>query len=255
MAWYETFFDHHYLQGFTVFTTPEVTQRQVDYMVKTLHLPPHSKLLDLACGAGRHSLALAERGFQVVGYDLSEALLAVARQAGEQRWFPIEFVHGDMRNLPYEAEFDAVFSYFSSFGYFDDADNLQVLQQVTQALKLDGKFLLDVNNRDATLQHLPSRRWWPGEDDSILLEDMHYDARHSRFISVWTLIQADGSRYTFPRMQVRAYTLHELVAMCTAVGLTVLDVYGNEHGDSFHPVTSPRITLLAQKQAAPALFS
>lgn len=254
VTWYETFFDHHYLQGFAAFTTPEITQRQVEFIVKSLHLPPHSKILDLGCGAGRHSLALGERGFRLVGYDLSEELLAAARHESDQRWFPIEFVQGDMRDLPYEAEFDAVISYFTSFGYFDDADNLRVLQQVVRALNLNGKFLLDVNNRDATLQHLATRRWWPGADDAVLLEEIHYDVRQSRFNSVWTLIQADGARYTFPHMQVRVYALHELVAMVTEVGLTVLEVYGNEHGDSFHPTESPRIILLAQKQAAPSLF-
>jgi SAM-dependent methyltransferase len=255
MAWYETFFDQHYLQGFAAFTTPELTQRQVDFIVKTLHLPPHSKILDLGCGAGRHSLALGERGFRVVGYDLSETLLTVARQEADTRWFPIEFVQGDMRTLPYEAEFDAVINYFSSFGYFDDEENAQVFQQVARALKPQGKFLLDINNRDATLQHLVHRRWWPGEAEALLLEEVHYDPRRSRFTTAWTLIQADGTRYVFPRIQFRAYTLHELIALCTAAGLAVLEVYGNEHGDSFHPTVSPRIIILAQKQETLSLFA
>ena len=112
-------------------------------MVKTLHLAPHSRILDLGCGAGRHSLALGERGFQVVGLDLSETLLAQARHEEQQRWFPIEFVQGDMRALPYENHFDAVICYFSTFGYFDDADNRQVLEQVNAALKPGGQLLLD----------------------------------------------------------------------------------------------------------------
>jgi SAM-dependent methyltransferase len=255
MAWYETFFEQYYLQGFAVFTTPEMTQRQVDFMVKTLRLPPHSRILDLGCGAGRHSLALGERGFQVVGYDLSETLLTVARQAADTRWFPIEFVQGDMRSLPYDTEFDAVVNYFTSFGYFDDLDNARVVQQVARALKPEGKFLLDINNRDATLQNLITRRWWPGDEGVLLLEEIHYEPRRSRFTTEWTLVQADGSRYVFPRMQFRAYALHELVTLCTEAGLTVIDVYGNEHGDSFHPVLSPRIIILAQKQVMPELFT
>jgi SAM-dependent methyltransferase len=254
MAWYETFFDQHYLQGFAAFTSPEVTQRQVDFIVNTLRLPPHSHILDLGCGSGRHSLALGERGFRVVGYDFSETLLSVARQAADRCWYPIEFVQGDMRTLPYEAEFDAVISYFTSFGYFDDADNARVLRHIARALKPQGQFLLDINNRDATLQHLVNRRWWPGEGGVVLLEEVHYEPRHSRFTSEWTLMQVDGSRYVFPRTQLRAYTLHELVALCNAVGLTVLDVYGSDQGDSFQPTVSPRIIILAQKQDMPELF-
>jgi SAM-dependent methyltransferase len=254
MAWYETFFDQHYLQGFAVFATPEITQRQVDFIVQVLHLPPPGKILDLGCGAGRHSLALGARGYQVVGYDLSEDLLAVARQKGAQQWFPIEFVQGDMRELPYNAEFDAVINYFSSFGYFDDADNARVLEQVARALKPQGKLLLDLINRDAVLHHLATHRWWPGDDDILLLEEVHYDPTLSRFTNAWTLIQADGSRYTFPSMQVRVYALHELVALLDQVGLHVLEVYGSEHGDSFRPLESPRIVLVAQKPEEPELF-
>jgi CBS domain-containing protein/ubiquinone/menaquinone biosynthesis C-methylase UbiE len=253
-AWYETFFDQHYLQGFAAFATPEITQQQVDFMVKTLNLPPHSAILDLGCGTGRHSLALGERGFQVVGVDLSEALLAVARREGEQRWFPIEFVQGDMRDLPYRNAFDAVLCYFSSFGYFSDADNRRVLTQVAQVLKDEGKFLLDVTNRDTALQQAGARRWWPAEAQRFLLEEVHYDARQSRFRNVWTLLQADGPPYVFPRMQFRAYALHELVALCAEVGLRVREVYGNEQRDAFQPHTSPRLILLAQKQDELELF-
>jgi CBS domain-containing protein/precorrin-6B methylase 2 len=253
-AWYETFFDEHYLQGFAAFFTPEITQRQVEFMVKVLNLPPHSTILDLGCGTGRHSLALGERGFQVVGFDLSETLLAVGRRASEQRWFPIEFVQGDMRDLPYRNAFDAVVCYFSSFGYFSDADNRRVLLQVAQALKDEGKFLLDVTNRDTALHQVGMRRWWPAEAQGFLLEEVHYDARQSRFRNVWTLLQADAPPYLFPRMQFRAYALHELVALCAEAGLHVLEVYGNEHRDAFHPHTSPRLILLAQKQNEPELF-
>jgi CBS domain-containing protein/SAM-dependent methyltransferase len=246
--WYETFFDHHYQQGFASFTTPDITQRQVTFMVKALHLAPHSRILDLGCGTGRHSLALGERGFQVVGLDLSETLLAQARHEGQQRWFPIEFVQGDMRALPYENHFDAVICYFSTFGYFDDADNRRVLEQVSAALKPGGQLLLDLNNRDHALHHLSGRRWWPGEGDAVLLEEIHFDAQQSRFTHLLTLIEADGSRYHFPPMRVRAYALHELIQLCTDVGLNVLDVYGSDTGEPYHPQTSPRFILVADKR-------
>ena len=248
--WYETFFDHHYQQGFSGFTTPDITQRQVAFIVKTLDLPPHSRVLDLGCGSGRHSLALGERGLQVVGYDLSETLLALARHDGDQRWFPIEFVQGDMRTLPYQDQFDAVICYFSTYGYFSDDDNRRVLEQVAVALKPGGKFLLDLTNRETALHHLATRRWWTGEQDSLLLEEAHFDARQSRFTHRWTLIQADGSRYHFPHMHVRAYALHELIHFVADVGLSVLGVYGSENGELFQPLISPRLILLAEKRGA-----
>ena len=245
--WYEAFFDHHYQQGFSGFTTPDITQRQVAFIIKTLDLPPHSRVLDLGCGSGRHSLALGERGLQVVGYDLSAPLLEVARYAADQRWFPIEFVQGDMRTLPYQDQFDAVICYFSTFGYFSDDDNRRVLDQVSTALKPRGKFLLDLTNRETALHHLATRRWWPGEQGSLLLEEAHFNARQSRFTHRWTLIQADGGRYHFPPMHVRAYALHELIHLVADVGFRVLGVYGSENGERFQPLISPRLILLAEK--------
>ena len=89
----------------------------------------------------------------MVGYDLSETLLTVARQEADRRWFPIEFVQGDMRSLPYDTEFDAVINYFTSFGYFDDLDNARVVQQVARALKPEGH---QQPGRDLAKPHHPS---------------------------------------------------------------------------------------------------
>ena len=247
-SWCETFFDHHYQQAFSSFTTPDITQRQAAFMVKALNLAPHSRILDLGCGAGRHSLALGERGFQMVGLDRSETLLAQARHEGQQRWFPIEFVQGDMRALPYANHFDAVICYFSTFGYFDDAGNRRVLEQVSAALKPGGQLLLDLNNRDHALHHLSGRRWWPGAGNAVLLEEVHFDAAQSRFTHLWTLIEADGGRYPFPPMRVRVYALHELIALCADAGLHILSVYGGDTGEPYHPQTSPRCILVADKR-------
>ena len=114
--------------------------------------------------------------------------------------------------------------------------------------------MLEVANRDVALHQAGDRRWWPVESQSFLLEEVHYDARRSRFRNVWTLLQADSAPYVFPRMQFRVYALHELIALCNEVGLHVLEVYGNEHCGAFQAHISPRIILVAQKQDELELF-
>jgi hypothetical protein len=130
---------------------------------------------------------------------------------------------------------------FSPFGCFDDEGNRRVLEQVMTALKKGGKFLLDVTNRQTALHHLATRRWWPGDQGSLLLEEVRFDAQQSRFTHLWTLIQADGHRYHLPALPLRTYALHELIRLCSEAGFSVLGVYGSENGERFDPLASPRM--------------
>jgi SAM-dependent methyltransferase len=82
--------------------------------------PPGAAILDLACGHGRHSLKLARRGFAVAGVDLSEPSLEIARRAASEDDIDITFVHDDMREISFKAEFDVAINMFTAFGYFDE---------------------------------------------------------------------------------------------------------------------------------------
>ena len=80
MGWYKDFFDEWYLKYWVQPITEERTQREVDAIIRFLQLEPKDKVLDLCCGQGRHSLELSRRGYQVVGYDLSETLLEESKK-------------------------------------------------------------------------------------------------------------------------------------------------------------------------------
>ena len=109
-------------------------------------------VLDLACGLGWLTIPMALRGFQVTGYDLSDAMLTRAQESAEQAKAQIEWVRGDMRSLPanWTATYDFVTLTLSEFGCFqDESDNQRVLAEVARVLKSGGRFLLDVVvNRD-----------------------------------------------------------------------------------------------------------
>src|SRR5205814_3776760 len=135
-----------YFPLYAPFLPPEKTEREVDDLLRLLKLPPGSAILDLGCGYGRHALPLAQRGYQVTGFDKSEHLLRLAQQSDAiaQR-VQVRWIHGDMRDIPFTNEFDAVLSLFSSFGYFEEEEeNQRVLHQVQRALKPGGLLLMDL---------------------------------------------------------------------------------------------------------------
>lgn len=150
--WYEKSFGEDYL---VVYKHRDFggARKEVERMISWLGLPPGSKVLDLCCGMGRHSLALAEAGYEVTGVDLSEVLLREARsQKGAEQ---VTWLRSDMRDLPLTGGFDAVVNLFTSFGYFEeDEEQVKVLREIYRMLKPGGKFVIDYLNPAYVIRHL-----------------------------------------------------------------------------------------------------
>jgi len=115
--WYELYFGEDYLDIHKADLPDELTQAQVAGIVSLLDLKPGARILDLACGHGRHSIPLAKLGFDVTGYDLSEVFLDRARADASRQDASVRWIRGDMRELPFEAEFDAVINIFTAMHY------------------------------------------------------------------------------------------------------------------------------------------
>ena len=127
MYWWQKFFDEHYLKVYE--ELERASSREVESLIRMMDLKPKAKILDLCCGYGRHSFELAQRGFKVTGYDLSDFFLKKAKNDSAASGLKIDYIKGDMRKLPFESRFDAVINIFTSFGYFDrERDDLKVLK-------------------------------------------------------------------------------------------------------------------------------
>ena len=243
--WYEDFFGSDYLIRYVHPETPA----QVEAIDKILHLRKGGRILDVACGAGRHTIELAKRGYRVTGFDLSPALLAEARKAARTAGVKPTFVQGDMRRLPYRNAFDAAISMFTSFGYFDrPAEDREVLRGIARALRPRGKFLMELFNRDSLVARLPSQSWQARDDGTVVLEDASFDLLRGHFETRQVVIDRKGTReFT---ASVRAYTLAELKEMLDAAGLFVHRVLG---GLDLSPYTSRswRMVLYAVKGLEP----
>jgi len=231
--WYREFFDDLYLRVYQPLEAPEQVRREVDFIVKALDLPAGAKVLDLCCGQGRHSLELARRGFQVVGVDLSEALLYAARKRAESEGLSVTFLRCDMREIDFADEFDAVINMFTSFGYLEsEAEDEKVLGKVAQALKSGGKFLLDVVNRDRLVRDFQAREWHAADEGWLVLEERTFDHLSGRMETRWVCVARDGVRYE-RLSSVRLYTASELRTMLERAGLKVTNLFGDYDGSPY----------------------
>ena len=148
----------------------------------------------------------------------------VVRAAGAVMWL----LEGDMRNIPVrEGTCDAVINLFTSFSFFDDADNLQVLRSVASVLKPGGKFLLDYWNPYAAAQLDGTRNWWWITENLLALAEAKYDFTTGRLLDFRTLVDIGRSSVENVTREVRFYTLPELKKMLEEVGLDIIEVYGD----------------------------
>ncbi|MEY2421378.1 MAG: hypothetical protein QOI95_1445 [Acidimicrobiaceae bacterium] len=139
----ETFGDD-YLHFYANFLSDEHNDADVETIVSFLDLQGGERVLDAPCGHGRISNRLAERGMDVVGVDATEVFLDRAREWGSS----VEYLHGDIRALPVDGPFDVALSWFTSFGYFGDEENRQVLADYRRVLRPGGRLLIETHNHD-----------------------------------------------------------------------------------------------------------
>jgi len=246
-AWFEDFFNDDYLRTVRSPTEGQVA-RQCDFIIEALGLAPGATILDVGCGLGLHAIELTGRGYLVVGLDLSLPMLSRASDEAQDRGLKINFLHGDMREMTFEGAFDAVLSWGTTFGYFDDDSNRRVASRMRRALKPGGKLLLDVTNRDHVLRTQPNLVWFEG-DGCVVMEETSLNYFSSRLQVKRTVILDDG-RQRDARYSIRLYALHELGQLLHQEGFRVAQVSGLEATKGvFFGAASPRLIVLAERRA------
>lgn len=143
----------------------EDTERQTDFLIEKLSLHGGEKILDLACGFGRHSLALARRGFSVTGVDLTPAYIEYADAQAKKEGLHARFIRSDIRSAEFENKFDVVLNMADgAIGYLEnEEENLKIFDVVSRALKSGGKHFMDIMNADYAETHFPCQLWDGGE--------------------------------------------------------------------------------------------
>jgi SAM-dependent methyltransferase len=213
--------------------------------VLALTKPTGKCALDLCCGPGRSSIALARRGYAVTGVDRTRFLLARARARARRARVGIEWVERDMRDFVRPEAFDLALSLYTSFGYFDDkADDERVLQNVVASLKPGGAFLIDTVGKEilarifqpTTSQNLP--------DGTLFVQRHEVFDDWTRVRNEWTLMRGSRSR-TF-RFHHTIYSGQELRDRMVAAGLPDVRLYGDLDGHEYG-VAAPRLIAVGRK--------
>jgi SAM-dependent methyltransferase len=244
--WWEELFNDDYLRAAEKVTQEQVG-REVDFIETSLGVERGGAMLDLACGTGRHAVELARRGYQLVGFDLSLAMLARSGEEAQERGAKINFVQGDMREMTFAEQFDGVLCWNTSFGFFEEEKNALVIDRIHGALKGGGMFLLDVVNRDFVMHQSPSLAWFEG-DGCVCMDEMLVDFITSRMRVKRTMMFDDG-RTREIEYTMRVYSLHELGKMLHDHGFKVCEVSGSTATPGvFFGDESPRTMILAEKR-------
>src|SRR5262249_46605696 len=201
-------------------TTGEQTQAEANFIQSMLQVAPPARLLDVPCGGGRHSLALAQRGYQMTGVDISAAFLDVARTNEAQRPAKVQWEERDMRDLPWPRQFDGAFSFGNSFGYYDDAGNGEFLAAVGRVLRPGARFVLDTSYVAEVILPSLQQRSWHAAGDIITLSERNYDPANSRLQVEYTWIR-NGEKDK-RAMSARVYSCREVCQLLESAGFVDL---------------------------------
>lgn len=230
--------DTWYKEGWTLAVKDQSwtgdTKKQVDFLINVMGLTGKERILDLACGFGRHSLELARRGFSVVGVDITKAYVEDASQQAEQENLPAQFIHSDIRNVNFEREFDVVLNMADgAIGYLEnDEENLKIFDVIAKALRPGGKHLMDIMSADYADTHFPCSLWEAGQS-GLTLSRFEWD-RKSKILLYGQNDFAYGDTLTAPAFEsgdpIRLYHREEIEKIMKERDMSVKQVFGNFDG-------------------------
>lgn len=218
----------------------EDTENEVNFIIKALKLTGTERILDLACGWGRHSLAFARRGFSVVGVDIIKAYIDDAIHSAEKRALNATFIQGNVRDIEYSEEFNVILGLGGgAIGFLEnDAENLKIFDNAIRALKPGGKHFIDIFNADHAERYFPKKRWQAGNTALSLLQyEWDPDTRCMKY-GRWHVLYGDVMERPNVNMDenlTRLYSLAELEKIYQQRGMEVIasysDIYGKEATD------------------------
>jgi len=197
---------------------------QVEQIEALLEIEPGARVLDLCCGPGRHALALARRGYQVLGVDRTKDFLEEARRRADEEGLDVDLAHSDMREFIEPDGFDVALNLFTSFGYFrDQEDDRRVVRNLFASLRPKGKLLMDMGGKEVIARTFEHKQWRERDGDFYLYERTITDD--------WSWIENRWIRIDLDERQEfivghRLYSAAELKDLLAGAGFDDLTVFG-----------------------------
>ena len=235
-SWYASWFDTSYYHTLYKDRDYEEAQLLIDNLSEYLNLPEGAKVLDLACGRGRHAVYLSSLGYDVTGVDLSTNSIQYAKKNEKEL---LHFHIHDMRE-PLEQKYDAIFNLFTSFGYFSDPnDNAKTLKAIQNSLTETGFAVLDFMNVNKVISNLIAE-----EVKTVDGIDFQIKRKYENgFIIKDISFLADGKQHQYTE-HVRALNLEDFEKMMEEAGIYLLDVFGDYKLHKFHKEESDRLIMI-----------
>lgn len=257
--WWKGSFEEDYMFLYQEIVGKRNTEREIEFIESIIGERRRLRILDIACGFGRHSIPLAEEGHSVLGVDYSNYMVGKARERVSHIDVDASFIWGDMRDLSVPMrQFDLVLQMFTSFGYFESIDDdLRTLQSVCRVLAEHGQYILDVNNIESFSRRiLDSTQEKSPPIASIVYKQAlgGVEVQHTLRLNTQTNIvhltrewvDSGGISHKYV-VRWRLYTLVQLQDLFTSVGLKIIQIYGDYNGATLDE-KSPRMILVAERQ-------
>jgi SAM-dependent methyltransferase len=243
--WWRTFFSGLAVEMWLQAVPEELTRSEADFIHAKLQVRPPAKLLDVPCGGGRHSLALAALGYHVTGVDISPSFLDAARSRATERDLKVQWEQREMVDLPWPGSLDGAFCFGNSFGYGDDGENARFLQAVYHTLKPGARFLMQYPAVAEALLPSFQERSWHETGDILFLRNGRYDPVSARITVEHTYIR--GGQVEKRVMSQRIYTYRQLCQLLEQAGFADMQGYGSLSDEPFR-LGSRQLLLVATKK-------
>lgn len=218
-------------------------QKLSDLILSSIHLPNNAKILDAACGSGRHAIYLSSKGFNVIGFDLSRTLLKKAKEEASINNIKLNLILADIREICFKGKFDLILNLFTSFGYFEtDEENFSFIKRAFHFLNNDGFYVLDYFNKSYLERNLvyESEKYF---DDMIVLEKRRIE--NQRVIKeIVILKENDTNRFI---ESVKLYDSKTIINKFLSGGYKLFKTFGDYDGNIYNEDSSPRLILIFQK--------
>ena len=238
--WFKTWFNTKYYHILYDDRNYDDAQFFIDNIINELQISRTDKILDVACGRGRHSIYLSKLKYNVTGIDLSENNINYAKRAGNNNQLDCNFFIHDMRN-EINYKFDLILNMFTSFGYFSKRDNLKTISAFKKSLNPNGSLIIDFMNLGYVTKNLIKK-------EVILKKGINFNVKRSisnKKVKKEISFSIENKNYNYIE-SLSALTLSDFNTMFLKSGLKLIKTYGNYDLKPFNYETSKRLIMLVK---------
>ena len=218
-------------------------EKLLNLILKEIHLTKHSYILDAACGAGRHSIFLSSKGFNVIGFDLSKTLLMQAKKDASEKNIKLNLFCADIRKIYFKRKFDLVLNLFTSFGYFDnDEENFSFAENIIDSMTFGAVYVFDYLNKEFLLNNLVQESISDIGGRQITEKRSFKGDRIIKEIE----INNRGNKNSFFE-SVHLYDAEFIIDQFEKIGFKTGQTFGDYEGNPFEKAVSPRLIIFFSK--------